>query len=191
MLLSGLFSTGFTTKPGHCGLGLGLPQARAFAEREGGAISVQTKERAGTTFHLWLPRANFTEAEPAAAVAAARRRHVLLVGLPEGVAGPIAEALRRHGLNAIVAGDDAEARLADPDVVFHATLVCAARDDPEPGRLIQFIRRHRLALKVILQPAGCTEEDLDPQLLTKADLVLAESVTTEQVAERLARELSP
>src|SRR6185503_14614102 len=82
--LPGLFSSGFTTKPGHRGLGLGLRQARAFAERHGGAISVVT-HAGSTTFSVWLPRANFTEAD--ALPAAGRSQCVLLVGHTPRVLG--------------------------------------------------------------------------------------------------------
>lgn len=185
--LPALLSTGFTTKPGHQGLGLGLRHARAFAESHGGAISVESTEGAGATFHLWLPRAHFTEAEPAAA---ARRSHgVLLAGQPPRTLGDTAEALRASGVRAVIAEGNAEELLAAPDLEFDAVLLRIALNDPEPARLIQFIRRHRLPVKLVIQPAGCGEEDLDPKLLEKADIVVAESVSPERVAERIAREL--
>ncbi|HXJ76529.1 MAG TPA: HAMP domain-containing sensor histidine kinase, partial [Candidatus Dormibacteraeota bacterium] len=59
-----IFDPFFTTKPAHKGSGLGLYNARLFVERHRGAISVETQEGAGTTFHLWLPEADFSEIDP-------------------------------------------------------------------------------------------------------------------------------
>jgi signal transduction histidine kinase len=61
--LASIFDPFFTTKPPNKGSGLGLYNARLFIEKHRGAITVESKEGAGTTFHLWLPQADFTEAE--------------------------------------------------------------------------------------------------------------------------------
>ncbi len=60
--LPGIFDAFFTTKPMNKGSGLGLYNARLFIEKHRGAITVDSKEGAGSTFHLWLPQADFTEA---------------------------------------------------------------------------------------------------------------------------------
>ena len=185
--LSGLFSSGFTTKPGHRGLGLGLPQARAFAECHGGAISVESNPAAGTTFHLWLPRSNFTEADTHQS--APRCRSVLLAGQTPRTLAEIADALRAQGIRAVVADGNAEELLSAADFEFNAVMLRLAMKDAETPRVVPFIRRHRLPLKLVIQPADCGEEDLDPKLIEKADLVLAESVGIERVAERIANEL--
>jgi signal transduction histidine kinase len=61
--LGSLFDPFFTTKPASKSAGLGLYNAGHFAEKHGGAISVQSTEGAGTTVQIWLPQADFTEAE--------------------------------------------------------------------------------------------------------------------------------
>ncbi len=61
--LSSLFDPFFTTKPVNKGSGLGLYNARLFAEKHRGAVSVDSTEGVGSTFHLWMPQADFTEAE--------------------------------------------------------------------------------------------------------------------------------
>jgi PAS domain S-box-containing protein len=65
--LPGIFDAFFTTKPANKGSGLGLYNARLFIEKHRGAITVDSKESAGSTFHLWLPQADFTEAATEAA----------------------------------------------------------------------------------------------------------------------------
>lgn len=70
--LTSLFDPFFTTKQANKGSGLGLYNARLFVEKHRGAISVDSAEGAGSTFGLWLPLADFTEAEAEAKVIAAR-----------------------------------------------------------------------------------------------------------------------
>ena len=60
--LASIFDPFFTTKPMNKGSGLGLYNARLFIDKHRGAITVDSKEGAGSTFHLWLPQADFTEA---------------------------------------------------------------------------------------------------------------------------------
>ena len=60
--LGSIFDPFFTTKPMNKGSGLGLYNARLFIDKHRGAITVESKEGAGSTFHLWLPQADFTEA---------------------------------------------------------------------------------------------------------------------------------
>jgi signal transduction histidine kinase len=59
--LGSIFDPFFTTKPMGKGSGLGLYNARLFVEKHGSAISVETQEGAGSTFHLWFTEADFTQ----------------------------------------------------------------------------------------------------------------------------------
>lgn len=61
--LPSVFDAFFTTKQSNKGSGLGLYNARLFVEKHRGGISVDSAEGEGSTFHLWLPQADFTEAE--------------------------------------------------------------------------------------------------------------------------------
>lgn len=49
------FEPFFTTKPEGKGTGLGLPTVYAFAERSGGAVTVESAPGEGTTFRIYLP----------------------------------------------------------------------------------------------------------------------------------------
>jgi signal transduction histidine kinase len=61
--LPSVFDPFFTTKPANKGSGLGLYNARLFIDKHRGAITVDSKEGTGSTFHLWLPQADFAEAD--------------------------------------------------------------------------------------------------------------------------------
>lgn len=55
-VLSQAFTPYFTTKLKDRGTGLGLPQVRHFAERQGGAVWIESELGAGTVVRLFLPR---------------------------------------------------------------------------------------------------------------------------------------
>ena len=55
--ISKIFDPFFTTKDARKGSGLGLPQVYGFASRSGGTVTVRSVQWEGTTFTLYLPRA--------------------------------------------------------------------------------------------------------------------------------------
>src|ERR1017187_4781063 len=58
-VLPKIFDPYFSTKQrgDHKGMGLGLTICHAIVQKHGGAIAVESKEGAGTTFHIYLPSA--------------------------------------------------------------------------------------------------------------------------------------
>ena len=81
--LASIFDPFFTTKSSEKGSGLGLYNARLFAEKHRGAISVDSIEQKGTTVAFWLPEADFTESN-APMKRPHPRRTLLLFGTPGG-----------------------------------------------------------------------------------------------------------
>jgi signal transduction histidine kinase len=188
--LATVFEPGFTTRPASKGIGLGFLHARRFAERHRGAISVEATPGAGATVHLWLPQSNFTEAEVAAGASATRPCSILLAGQPASALAETAEVLKRHDFRVVLADDTTLEVLASTDHDIDALLVRAAPNDTETTLLVDFIRRHRLPVKVFVQPAGCAVDSLDPGILAKADATFAEDIAEERLVEKLTKSLS-
>jgi signal transduction histidine kinase len=188
--LAAIFEPGFTTRPASLGIGLGLLHCRRFAERHRGTISLESSPGGGATVHLWLPQSDFTEGEVVAGTLATRACSILLAGQPASALTETANDLRRHGFRVILADETTPELLASTDHDISALLIRASPDDTESLRLVDFIRRHRLAVKLFVQPAGCTVDSLDAGLLAKADATFAEDLARERLVEKLTILLS-
>ncbi len=182
-----VFDPFFTTKLLAKGSGLGLYNARRFVEEHQGAISVESTEGAGTTFHLWLPRADFTEAERAVTRSASERRSVLIVGRPGGVVETVAEFLRTHNFYVVAthAPQRAIELLSTEAGSLQGVIVLAEPNDAQMLDLVSQMRDRGLARRVILQIVGGNSDQVDTALLTKANLVLTEGADDNAFLERI------
>ena len=188
--LATIFESGFTTRPANLGIGLGLLHARRFAERHRGAISVESTPGGGATVHLWLPQSDFTEASATTGDPAKRAWSILLAGQPASALAETADALRRNGFRVVLADETTPELLASTDHDIDALLILATPGDTKTPHLVEFIRRHRLPVKVFVQPSGCSLDSLDPELVTKADATFAENLFEEHLVEKLKKSLS-
>jgi signal transduction histidine kinase len=180
-----IFDPFFTTKTMNKGSGLGLYNARLFVERHHGAISVESAEGAGATFGVWLPEADFTEADQAAAPAARRRRCVLLTGQPGKALDSMAEFLRLNNYHVFVVTGAAEEWLQSDEYHFDGVIVQVAPQALAGHSLVAFVRKQQLPLKVILQVVGCHQDELETQFVLKADLILTPDMAEAVLLEKL------
>ena len=182
-----VFDPFFTTKPLTKSSGLGLYHARLVIEGHGGAISVDSTEGAGATFHLWLPLADFTEAERLAGQDAPRRHSLLLVGQADAATNALADFLRAHHFSVIVTHSAGRALelLAAEETPVGAVVVLADANDGALLRLVPELRDRRLATRVILQVLGSNTDRVDARVLDKASLVLAHNVEEGVLLKRI------
>jgi PAS domain S-box-containing protein len=180
-----IFDPFFTTKAMNKGSGLGLYNARLFAEKYFGAISVDSVEGEGTTFRVWLPQADFTEAEKDLESFNRRRRTLLLAGRPDSRLDRTAEFLRQHDFHVTVGGLDAEEMLRSSDYRFDGVMLLAEPQDQEFLRLAALVRRQKLPLKVIIKTVGCNHDELETQFLLKADLIITSDTPQDAIVEKI------
>jgi two-component system cell cycle sensor histidine kinase/response regulator CckA len=121
-----IFEPFFSTKEPSKGTGLGLATVYGIVRQSGGSVSVQSAPGAGTTFTIYLPRAEAGAAE-ARAVETAASLHgsetVLIVEDDRDVRSVISVFLRQHGYTVLEAPSGLEAlrlcqRHPRPDLVI-------------------------------------------------------------------------
>jgi NAD(P)-dependent dehydrogenase (short-subunit alcohol dehydrogenase family) len=113
---TGFSSPSFTTKAVGAGTGLGLSQVIGFAKQSGGDVRVTSELGEGTTFTLFLPRAEAERSEPArepqlAAPSKGEGTCVLLVEDNEQVGAFATQALRELGYHSVLATNADQALL--------------------------------------------------------------------------------
>jgi PAS domain S-box-containing protein len=177
--LGSIFDPFFTTK--SKGSGLGLYNARLAVEKQQGAISVNSVEGLGTTFQIWLPEADLSAppAERAARHGAVTHRSLLLLGQGGEMLDKAAELLRSHNFHIVVAEASESLRdlLQSNDYHFAGAVLFAGPNDPGLRSLLDEVRQQDRSLKVAFRLAGCNQDDLDTQLLSRIDLVLTSDLS--------------
>lgn len=186
--LASIFDPFYTTKSPDKGSGLGLYNARLFAEKHHGAISVDSEPSKGTTIRVWLPEADFTEAdrsagEPGPSVS---RRALLVFAKAGSALDHRAEGLRESGF--LVVTTTAVGRAAEflqrNDHSFAGVLLLVGGSDDCYRQIASLARAVAPSAKVIVEIAGCNQDEAEADLLQNADLVLGPGLPR---AEHVAR----
>ncbi|MFO1497047.1 MAG: ATP-binding protein [Verrucomicrobiota bacterium] len=185
--LASVFDPFFTTKSLEKGSGLGLYNARLFAEKHHGAISIDSVEKKGTTVRVWLPEADFTETDRGGVQPFQPRRAILVFGDAGATLDSTAKFLRENGFSVAVVSspEDAGEFLQRPDYSIAAVLLLAQGADPSHLQAVGVVKRSRLPVKVITQITGCNQDELDPELLANCDLVLPTDLSRAEILSRL------
>jgi two-component system cell cycle sensor histidine kinase/response regulator CckA len=190
--LSQIFDPFFTTKPLNKGSGLGLYNARLFVEKHAGAISVDSVENEGTTFKLWLPKANFTESERFQSELVLGRKTLMVVETTGKNVEATAQCLRENGFYVATAVTERSAveLLHSPDYQFDAVLAVVNGQNRLSPRLFNEIGRLKLPIKKVVQIHGSNEDEHDKALLEKADMVIGSDIPAGEIANKLREVIS-
>jgi signal transduction histidine kinase len=190
--LNQIFDPFFTTKPLNKGSGLGLYNAKLFVEKHGGAISVESVENRGTSFRLWLAKANFTESERFQSELVLGRKTVLLVETHGRNLAPTAQCLRENGFYVATAESERAAveLLHSPDYQFDAVMALVNGHNRLSSRLFNEIGRLKLPMKKVVQIYGSNQDEHDTALLERADLVIGSEIPAGEIATKLREALS-
>lgn len=181
----------FTTKPEGEGTGLGLPLAKAVAERAGGGMTIDSEPGRGTRVTLWLPEAPSANAAPGEAQTPGRcgGLQVLLVDDDPMVLDTLSEQLLAAGISVTAARDAAAALAAlGRGQTTDALITDLAMPGLDGLALIAEARRRRpglAALVVTGRPEGLA--DLPPDLAAGGPcIVLRKPASSGEILRGLA-----
>jgi signal transduction histidine kinase len=182
-----IFDPFFTTKAMNKGSGLGLYNAKLFVDKHGGTITVASAPGAGATFRLWLPLSDFTEANQPPSAPATPPRSLLLLGSSAKLVESSAEVLRLWGFSVSTAlhGDEARHRLASAVQRPDGILALVEHHDPALQPLLDDLQRAAPASRMILQIAGCNQDQLATTLLVRADLIITADMSSDTILRHL------
>jgi PAS domain S-box-containing protein len=185
-LLNSIFDPFFTTKPLGKGSGLGLFNTRVFAEKHGAVVSVESREKSGTTFHLWFARADFTEARSTQPVESSAR-HTLLVAGPAGeTVDAMVEMLRKNGYYVAPATseDSAVEQLRSPTFHFTGAILVSTGAGKESRSLVQRLRTEKIPVKIVCVVGG-NEDEIEPGFTEQVDAVVPAEMPVQEFLARL------
>jgi PAS domain S-box-containing protein len=191
---SRIFEPFFTTKRAGAGTGLGLAMVYGFVKQSGGHIDVQSAPGAGTTFHVYLPRADqkISASVPRAerTNVQAGRETVLLVEDEDAVRALVSRVLRSCGYTVLEARNGQEAiglaeqRDADIDLLV-TDLVMPRMSGRE---LADQLVRMRPSLRVLFM-SGYTDEAVIRHGVEEADVAFLQKPFTPAILSRKVRDV--
>jgi hypothetical protein len=185
--LGSIFDPFVTTKPLGKGSGLGLYHAQLFVEKHNSAISVQTKEGVGSTFHLWFGEADFSEEQTASKTDKVRRHTLLVTGMPGENLQRTVSLLSANGYYVVPTHSEGAAleALYSPYFQFTGLIVLAAGEDSEGVALFERVRAHRMPIKTILIRSNEDREDLEEKFVRTVDVVISANACAKELLPRL------
>jgi CheY-like chemotaxis protein len=184
--LNSIFDPFFTTKPLGKGSGLGLYNARLFAEQHGVAISVDTRDQVGTTFQLWFAQADFSETQQVKEVKTPARHTLLVVGQANEARDRLVETLRTHDFFVVTASSaEAPAALRSAEYNFSGALLLCRGGQSDELSLVNRIRSEKLPLKIFLGLLGCNQDEVETQLLERVDAMLPNDLPERELIARV------
>jgi two-component system, cell cycle sensor histidine kinase and response regulator CckA len=186
---SHVFEPFFTTKATGEGTGLGLATVYGIVKQSRGHIYVSSEPQEGTTFTVYLPKAEGASAgTPTDETAAPRgRESVLLVDDDAGVRSVSAAILRRHGYSVVEAGNGAEALLlcqADARR-FDLLLTDAIMPNLSGRALADRLKMQRPGLRVLFMSGYTEDRILRQRVRDAADAFIQKPFAGSELARRV------
>ena len=187
--LASIFDPFFTTK--SKGSGLGLYNARIAVEKHQGAISVQSKEGAGTSFQVWLPQADFSESSQDRCGSAAEARRRAGAFCCWGKRARCWTKRRNSCVRTIITSswprrpESLPELLQSSDYQFAGVMLLAEPNAPGLNSLLAEVRQQTKEMKVVLKLAGCSQDELDSQMIKGVDLLLNSDLSQADILGKL------
>ena len=186
-----IFDPFFTTKEAHKGSGFGLYNAKLFIHQYKGHISLESTPRQGTTFHIWLPLADFTEnleEEPTETPELKQRPRIALYAKLDTANFQLVSQIQEKEWEIITFSDAASAINFLDDKTFRPNLllVLFTHHDTKAIDLIEKARRDYPKIKRVIQPLGCNPDELPQALKEASNCFLDCHMSTEKVIRKLS-----
>jgi signal transduction histidine kinase len=170
-VVSRAFDPFFTTKPIGQGTGLGLSMVYGYIRQSGGYVLIDSREGAGTTVRMRLPRATEDIAPEAAtsdapAETGQRGQRVLVAEDDEVVRMLVVDLLRDRGYVVVEAvdGTQAMAILAQP-THFDILLTDVGLPGPNGRQVADYARERMPAIRVLLMTGYAAQAATDAHFL--------------------------
>ena len=190
---SRIFEPFFTTKEMGKGTGLGLSTVYGIVKQSGGYVMVQSEEAHGTTFQIYLPRAEGaaeSHSTPAPRVLLGGTETVLLVEDEDSVRQLVRETLISRGYQVLEA-EDGEAGLAAAtkhDGTIHLVITDVVMPGMGGRELVKHLSQTRPETKV-LYLSGYTEDAIISDGTIESGTAFLQKPFTLQNLSRKVREV--
>jgi two-component system cell cycle sensor histidine kinase/response regulator CckA len=188
-----LFEPFFTTKEPGKGTGLGLATVYGVVARSGGSVGVYSEVGKGTSFKVYLPRADadevVVETPPPIARPAAGARTVLVVEDEEGLRELAKRLLQRQGYSVLIAADATEAlRLFEANPTIDLLLTDVVMPGASGPELTRQLVEQRPDLRVIYM-SGYTEEAIVQHGVLKPGIAFLHKPFTSRTLDEKIRQV--
>ena len=189
--LSRVFDPFFSTKDSTRGAGLGLYNAKLFADSHGGQIAVRSSVGRGTEIVLVLPIADLTPNSSASSKEfdpTARRIRAVVLDPDSTEDTPLAEALRRHDWHVYCVSTPEHVRrvLREEGVLLDLLILRHQLPEAQLRMLVAEMRRDHPGLPIALCLTGTNYATSPAALRTQVDLVLPAGIADRDAVESLA-----
>lgn len=187
-----LFEPFFTRKERGRGTGLGLSSSDGIVRQSGGHIAVESEIGRGSTFRVYLPRADTpppatAEAPPPSTGRPAHGNWTVLVAEDEpGVRELIVAVLRENGFTVLEArnGSEAVRFCFEPDRHVDLLLTDVVLPDVDGTELAERLRPVQAGMKVLYM-TGYADDDLLERLRRSRDPLLAKPFVPDALLRRV------
>ena len=195
-----VFEPFFTTKPAGEGTGLGLSSSYGIIRQSGGHIAVESEAARGSTFRVFLPRADSPPASSAARLPSVAAKHALPTGWEtillaeddEAVRKLAALVLREHGFTVVEARNGSEALrfCRESGRVIDLLLTDVLMPDLNGTELVALVEPIRPGLKVLYM-SGYADGPVLEDLRRRDGVLLLKPFTPEVMLRRVREILGP
>ena len=188
-----LFEPFFTTKERGKGTGLGLATVFGIVKQNGGGISVHSEVGQGTTFKIYLPCAERSEAQarptplPSAPKSRQRTETILLVEDEAIVREPVAHLLRTRGYQVLTArnGEEALQISQDHEGPIDLLLTDVVMPQMNGGELAERLRPQRPRTRVMFMSGYADEKIAHHGVLEEGVAFLSKPFTLESLTQKV------